>query len=200
MSEEQLYSKLYSDRDKYYFDDFQERKDKVNEVLNNTSQRSSTQKGTPKKSLVFDLLEMAMDKGREIFQHPRDYSKPIIKSARYVWNKFPPLSWFGYSVAALNVVPLAILITFLVGTFAFVLLVSGMGILLAEGFFIGIGLLFFVPVALFLTFSAISTTFFTISIWSVYKMAVYVLRNIGLFGRDDEQKSQKIQVQEEEDY
>ncbi|GBB92133.1 hypothetical protein RclHR1_01970015 [Rhizophagus clarus] len=191
MSEEQLYSDVH---DKYYFNDFQERKDKINKVLNSSS---STQSGS---SLVFDLLEMTMDKGREIFQHPRDYSKPIIKSARYVWNNFPPLSWFGYGVAALNIVPLAILITFLIGTFSLVLLVSGMGILLAEGFFLGIGLLFFVPVAIFLIFSAISTTFFTVSIWSVYKMSVYVLRNIGLLGGDtryDEQKSQKI-LQEEE--
>lgn len=197
MSEEQLYS---NDNEKYYYDDFQEREDKVNEALNNFSQRSFTQRGIVKESLVYNLLETAMDKGREIFQHPRDYSKPIIKSVRYVWNNFPPLSWFGYGVAVLNVIPLAILITFLIGTLTLVLFVSGMGILLAEGFFVGIGLLFFVPVALFLTFSAISTTFFTVSIWSVYKMAVYILHNIGLLGGDtlyDEQKQQKIQEEEE---
>src|SRR5438034_1207051 len=112
MSEDLLYADAH---DNYYYEEW-ERDDEVKKSLNNTSQHTSTQRGTAK------VVDMAND----IFQNLRDHSKPIIKS---VWNNlnYPPLRWFGYGVAALNVVPLAILISFVIGTLALVLLVSGTG-------------------------------------------------------------------------
>src|ERR1043165_1724494 len=60
-----------------------------------------------------------LDRGRE----RRDYPHTIFGLIKYAWDNFLPLSWLGYSLAALNIVPITILIGFLVGTLAFVLVV-----------------------------------------------------------------------------
>src|SRR6266498_3716495 len=91
---------------------------------------------------------MTVEKGHDFFQHSYESTR---KAARNAWKNFPPLNWFGYGVAALNFIPLIILISFLICTSALVLFVSGAGILLAEGFFLGIGSLFFIPTVAVLT-------------------------------------------------
>ncbi|RIA99741.1 hypothetical protein C1645_746565 [Glomus cerebriforme] len=203
MSNEQLYAKgeegpLFDDFDN--FQEKQEREDKIRKTL----KYAASQRNVSENNTLSQMTKMAIEKGREIFQIPRDYSHPIIKSAQYLWNNFPPLNWFGYGIVAFNIVPLTILIAFLIGTLTLVLCVSGTGILLAEGFFIGIGLLFFIPVATVLTFSAISTTFFTIFAWSVYKVAIYILRRIGLLEKEVQfdvrsaQREYESNVQEKE--
>ncbi|CAG8699093.1 9224_t:CDS:1 [Funneliformis mosseae] len=111
------------------------------------------------------------------FKHP-------VESARYAWENFPPLSWFGYGVAALNSIPLAMFICFFLITLAFVLGVAGTGILAAEGFFLGIGSIFFIPTVIVLTFAAFSTALFTVFGWAAYKAAIKVLCNLGVVKRE----------------
>jgi hypothetical protein len=197
MSEEK-YSKDYAPISNYSRDDIQQRAEEATKGLVDTSQQTlsfmqerasqTADALSSKAGSLRQATEMAIDKGRDALQNPRDYTQSIYGSicgsARYAWDNFPPLHWLGYGVAALNVVPVTILIGFLICTLVFVLTVSGTGVLLAEGFFLGIGLLFLIPTLMILTFSAISTGFFTIFGWSVYKGVTNLLHKLGLLGRE----------------
>ncbi|CAG8735830.1 8836_t:CDS:1, partial [Racocetra fulgida] len=119
-----------------------------------------------------------------ILQNPREYLRPIFSGVYYIWNHFPPLSWFGYGVIALNAIPLGIFLLFLFGTTAFVLSVTGVGIFLAEGFFVGLGLVFLVPVICVMGFAAFSTAFFTVFGYACYRGLFFILRNLGIIAEE----------------
>src|SRR2546430_14800128 len=65
------------------------------------------------------LTGMAVEKGRDVYHHFREYGRPATKAIKYVWDYFPPLRWLCYSLVALNAIPLTILIGFIIGTLAF---------------------------------------------------------------------------------
>ncbi|CAI2169410.1 16097_t:CDS:1 [Funneliformis geosporum] len=129
----------------------------------------------------FGVFNQATETTVDAFKHPIESTR---HAARYAWENFPPLSWFGYGVAALNSIPLAMFVCFFLVTLALVLGVAGTGILAAEGFFLGLGSLFFVPTVVILSFAALSTALFTVFGWSLYKAAKYSLCKIGLVKRE----------------
>ncbi|CAG8527473.1 7372_t:CDS:1 [Scutellospora calospora] len=116
----------------------------------------------------------------KIFQNPREILSPVLNGVHYLWDHFPPLSWFAYVAIVLNAIPLTVLLAFLIGTTAIVLFISGIGIFLAAGFFIGLGLLFLVPVVGVMLFAAVSTAFFTTFGYGSYRSFLFVLRNLGI--------------------
>ncbi|CAG8539174.1 18114_t:CDS:1 [Cetraspora pellucida] len=119
-----------------------------------------------------------------IWRNPREYLRPVFNGVYYIWNHFPPLSWFGYGVIALNAIPLAVFLVFLFCTTAFVLSITGVGIVLAEGFFVGLGLIFFVPVVCVMCFAALSTAFFTVFGYGCYRGLSFILRNLGIIAEE----------------
>ncbi|CAG8501674.1 17168_t:CDS:1 [Acaulospora morrowiae] len=134
--------------------------------------------------VISHTTESFVEKGMDVLKHPGMYLQPLYKASMYLWQNFPPISWFGYSAAALNAIPIIILLGFLFGTCAFVLSIAGIGIFLAEGFFLGLGLLFLVPVVCVLTFATLTTSFFTVFGYGCYRAAVFILRGLGVLGEE----------------
>ncbi|CAJ0645069.1 1886_t:CDS:2 [Entrophospora sp. SA101] len=128
------------------------------------------------------VIGYAAQKGKEVATHPIYYMQ---KSTSFFWEKFPPLSWFTYGVIALNAIPLTILLIFLFITTSIVVLVTGTGIFLAEGFFIGVGSFFLIPVFIIMIFASFVTAFFTIFGWTFYKVVRYILHTFDLIVDDD---------------
>ncbi|CAG8518089.1 6049_t:CDS:1 [Dentiscutata heterogama] len=119
-----------------------------------------------------------------IFQNPREYIRPVLNGVQYIWNNFPPLSWFGYGALVLNAIPLAIFGGFLLGTTTLVLSIAGVGVFLAEGFFFGLGLIFLVPVGAVMCFAALSTAFFTTFGYCGFRGLCFILRNLGILAEE----------------
>ncbi|CAJ0745629.1 22126_t:CDS:2 [Entrophospora sp. SA101] len=128
------------------------------------------------------VIGYAARKGKEVATHPIYYMQ---KSTSFFWEKFPPLSWFTYGVIALNAIPLTILLIFLFITTSIVALVTGTGIFLAEGFFVGVGSFFLIPVFIMMIFASFVTAFFTIFGWTFYKLVRSILHIFDLIEDDD---------------
>jgi len=140
--------------------------------------------GSGATEVISHTTETVVEKGIDLLKHPDMYLQPVRKGIIYLWQNFPPISWFGYSAAALNAIPIIILLGFLFSTCAIVLSIAGVGIFLAEGFFFGLGLLFLVPVVCVMGFAAISTSFFTVFVYGCYRAAVYILRGLGVLSEE----------------
>ncbi|CAG8491847.1 4523_t:CDS:2 [Diversispora eburnea] len=128
--------------------------------------------------------DTAVEKGMNVLYHPKEYLDVIKRGATYIWVNFPPLSWFGYGAAALNAVPLTILLGFLFCTIVMVLGIAGCGIFLAESFFIGLGLLFLLPVLGVMTFAGLTTAFFSVFGYFSYRSVLFVLRGLGVLSEE----------------
>ncbi|RHZ76975.1 hypothetical protein Glove_187g26 [Diversispora epigaea] len=128
--------------------------------------------------------DSAVEKGMDVLHHPKEYLDVVRRGATYIWVHFPPLSWFGYGAAALNAVPLTILLGFLFCATVIVLGIAGCGILLAESFFVGLGLLFLLPVLGIMTFAGLTTAFFSVFGYFSYRSVLFVLRGLGVLSEE----------------
>ncbi|KAF0442747.1 hypothetical protein F8M41_003625 [Gigaspora margarita] len=136
--------------------------------------------------IVSDVTSKVSSKiGRvNIFKNPREYFKPILNGVQYIWIHFPPASWFAYGVLILNAIPASIFLGFILFTMTLILSIVAVGVLFAEGFLFGIGLVFFVPVFIIMCFAALSTAFFTTFVYCGYRIICYILRNLGILAEE----------------
>lgn len=125
--------------------------------------------------------DFLVDKGVDVMKNPLDALK---RAVSYVRTRFPPLVWFGYGAIALNAVPITIFLGFSFLTSILVLGAAGLGIFFAESFFIGIGLLFLLPVLGVMLFAGLTTACFSLFGYLCYRATIFVLRGLGVLSEE----------------
>nr|CAG8555123.1 6789_t:CDS:2 [Entrophospora candida] len=138
------------------------------------------------------MAQVGGDNESETYSHRKKVTiieklKPVISETKQVIGHAAQKSknWFTYGVIALNAIHLTILLTFLFVTTSIVVLIIGTRIFLAEGFFIGVGSFFFVPVMIIMIFASRVTAFFIVFCWSIYSIIRYILHTFDLIGEDN---------------
>ncbi|CAG8793165.1 hypothetical protein C2G38_2129777 [Gigaspora rosea] len=107
-------------------------------------------------------------------------SQPMINSVKYLWVNFPPARWLMYVLCMFNSIPIALFIAWAVVTFGFVSALAGVGVVIAEGFFMFLGLAVFLPVAGFMLLVAFITACFATLGWAGFETASFGLSRLGL--------------------
>ncbi|CAB4374068.1 unnamed protein product [Rhizophagus irregularis] len=103
-----------------------------------------------------------------------EYIRPFTKLFGYFWNNFAPLRWFVYTFLTFCSVPTAIFIGWAVLCFAGIIALAGVGITIAEGFFLFLGMSVFLPVAIILCIIAFVTVVFLTLAWIGMRSSVTV--------------------------
>ncbi|CAG8823026.1 7175_t:CDS:1, partial [Dentiscutata erythropus] len=106
--------------------------------------------------------------------------QPTLKYANYLWEKFPPVRWLVYTLAALNSIPLAAFIGWSILTFGVVTALAGVGIVVSQGFFMFLGFAVFIPVSFcLLCLAGIWATIAT-GLWASLGVANFGLVQLGV--------------------
>ncbi|GBC06479.1 hypothetical protein RclHR1_06870010 [Rhizophagus clarus] len=103
-----------------------------------------------------------------------EYIRPLTNLFGYFWNNFAPLRWFVYTLLTFCSVPTAIFIGWAVLCFSGVIALAGVGITIAEGFFLFLGMSVFLPVAIILCIVAFVIVVFLTFAWIGLRSSVTV--------------------------
>jgi hypothetical protein len=132
-----------------------------------TIQERNINKDTPREKTV-------LNKGTGLIYSIMEYIRPLNNLFGYFWNNFTPLRWFIYTLLTFCSFPTAILIGWVVLCFSVIIALAGIGITIAEGFFIFLGMSIFLPVAIILCIVAfVIVLFFTLA-WLGMRSSVAV--------------------------
>ncbi|CAG8509506.1 5789_t:CDS:2 [Racocetra persica] len=109
---------------------------------------------------------------------------PIYHTFKSFWINFPPFRWFIYTILSFNAIPLTIFAGWILLTFAFVLALAGVGIVISQGLFTIVGLIVFLPVVAILVLVAfVCVTFMTLA-WVGFKISGSVQNFIGITSQE----------------
>jgi len=106
--------------------------------------------------------------------------QPVLNMVTYLWKNLPPLRWFVYALVIFNFIPLAVFLGWGILTFGFVSALSGVGIVIAQGFFTFLGFIIFLPVACVLLIIAAIGAIVSTCAWLGFEAANFGLVQLGV--------------------
>ncbi|KAG9302959.1 hypothetical protein G9A89_022376 [Geosiphon pyriformis] len=111
---------------------------------------------------------------------------PVIDIYKALSSYFPPLAWFLYGAAALNAVPVVLMLGYLAITTLICFAIAGGFIFFVEGFFVLLGCGVVLPVIGFALFAAFIAFLFAVLGYGIFRLVRGLLWAVGFIGERGE--------------